>query len=176
MLHKFGSNLDFKTDGNSVIKLNSARRSSYTAGDLRFGSSHDRGHLRRRAGAEKALTWLPCASEPRYKGRDAVVIVFLLCSVFPAATAIAPASLHRLLSAVVISAKPIIAPLVPSVLSRIILDALLHQELAVHAFLPRGRPNHRRARLAVARAPRCTSVLVFGCSSFALMPWCLIPC
>ena len=140
LLYKFGSNLGFNTNGNLVILVNS---SHLTAGDLLLGSRRVRGRLRLRAGAGKAPAWLPCASEPRYKGRDAVVVLFLPCSVFPAATAIAPASLHCLLSAVAISAKPVIAPLVPSALSRIILDALLHQELAVHAFLPRGRPNHR---------------------------------
>jgi len=88
LLYKFGSHLSFKSDGNSVNMMNSARHLSYTAGDLRFGSSHDRGHLRRRAGAEKALAWLPCASEPRYKDRDAVVVIFLPPLFSPAATAI----------------------------------------------------------------------------------------
>ena len=34
LLHKFVSNLDFKPSGNSVNTLNSARRLSYTTGDL----------------------------------------------------------------------------------------------------------------------------------------------
>ena len=33
MLYKFGSNLDFKLDGNSVILMNSVHRSCYIAGD-----------------------------------------------------------------------------------------------------------------------------------------------
>ena len=38
MLHKFRSNLSFKSDGNSVNMVNSARRLSYTANDLLLGS------------------------------------------------------------------------------------------------------------------------------------------
>ena len=67
LLHKFGSNLDFQTNGNSVNTLNSARRLSYIAGDLRFGSRRAHGHFRRHAGAVKAVAWLLLASEPRYK-------------------------------------------------------------------------------------------------------------
>jgi len=92
LLHKFGSNLDFKTDGNSVIKLNSARRLSYIAGDLRLGSRRARGRLRHRAGAVKAVAWLLLASEPRYKGQDAVIVVFLPPLFSPAAIAITPLS------------------------------------------------------------------------------------
>ena len=92
MLHKFGSNLDFKTDGNSIIKLNSARRLSYIAGDLRLASRRARGRLWRRAGVVKAVAWLLLASEPRYKGRDAVVVVFLPPLFSPAAIAIIPLS------------------------------------------------------------------------------------
>ena len=66
LLYKFGSNLALKTNGNSVIKVNSAHRSCYTAGDLRLASRRGRGHLWRRAGMEKSPAWLPCASEPRY--------------------------------------------------------------------------------------------------------------
>ena len=58
--------MDFKTDGNSVIKLNSARRLSYIAGDLRLGSRRARGRLRRRAGAVKAVAWLLLAFKPSY--------------------------------------------------------------------------------------------------------------
>jgi len=92
LLHKFGSNLDFKTDGKSVIKLNSARRLSYIAGDLRLGSRCARGRLWRRAGMVKAVAWLLLASEPRYKGRDVVVVVFLPSLFSPAAIAITPLS------------------------------------------------------------------------------------
>ena len=66
MLYKFGSNLDFKLDGNSVISMNSVQRSCYTAGDLRFASRRGRGYLWRRAGVVKATAQLPCASEPLY--------------------------------------------------------------------------------------------------------------
>ena len=93
MLYKFGSNLDFKTDGNSVIKLNSARRLSYMAGDLRFGSRCPRGHFWRHAGAVKAMAWLLLASKPRYKGRDAIVVVFLPPLFSPAAITITPLSI-----------------------------------------------------------------------------------
>ena len=66
MLYKFGSNLDFKMDDNSVISMNSVHRSCYTAGDLRFASRRGRGCLWRRTGAVKATAQLPCASEPLY--------------------------------------------------------------------------------------------------------------
>ena len=66
LLHKFGSNLDFKPDGNSVIKWNSVRCLSYTAGDLLLGSRHARGRPQLRAGAGRAPSWLLLASEPRY--------------------------------------------------------------------------------------------------------------
>ena len=45
---------------------NSARRLSYTAGDLLLASRHGRGRLWRHAGAEEVHAWLPCASEPLY--------------------------------------------------------------------------------------------------------------
>ena len=66
LLQKFGSNLIFKLDGNSVISMNSVHCSCYTAGDLRFASRRGRGRLWRRAGAVKATMQLPCASEPLY--------------------------------------------------------------------------------------------------------------
>ena len=62
MLIKFGSNLSFKSDGNSVNMMNSARRLSYTAGDLLLASRRGRGRLWHRASAEEAHAWLPCAS------------------------------------------------------------------------------------------------------------------
>ena len=67
LLYKFGSNLDFKTNGNSVITWNSVHRSGYIVGDLRLASRHAHGHFRRHAGAVKAVAWLLLASEPRYK-------------------------------------------------------------------------------------------------------------
>ena len=73
MLHKIGSNLSFKLDGNSVNSVNSARRLSYIAGELRMRSGHHRGRPWLRAGMEKALAWLPCASELRYKAFAVVV-------------------------------------------------------------------------------------------------------
>ena len=66
MLQKFGSNLSFKLDGNSVISMNNVQRTCYIAGDLRFGSRRARGRPRLHVGAEKSLVWLPCTSEPRY--------------------------------------------------------------------------------------------------------------
>ena len=62
MLYKFGSNLNLKTNGNSIITVNSVHRLSYIAGDLRFASRRTRGRPRLRAGMGKAPAWLPCAS------------------------------------------------------------------------------------------------------------------
>ena len=67
MPHKFGSNLGFKTSGNSVISVNSTRGRHVTDGELLSRSSRRRGHVRLRAGMEKAPAWLPLASEPLYK-------------------------------------------------------------------------------------------------------------
>ena len=66
MLYKFGSNLSFKSDDNSVNMVNSARRLSYTAGDLLLASRRGRGHLWHHAGVVKAVAWLLLASKPRY--------------------------------------------------------------------------------------------------------------
>ena len=66
LLHKFGSNLSFKSDGNSVNMVNSAHRLSYTAGDLLLGSRRMRGRPQLRAGVGKVPTLLLLASEPRY--------------------------------------------------------------------------------------------------------------
>ena len=53
-------------NGNSVIMWNSARRLSYTAGDLLLASRRGRGRLRRHAGAVKAVAWLLLVSKPSY--------------------------------------------------------------------------------------------------------------
>ena len=78
----------FELDGNSVNLMNSVHRSCYIAGNLRLASRRARGHFRRPAGAVKAVAWLLLASEQRFKGRDAVVVVFLPPLFSPAATAI----------------------------------------------------------------------------------------
>ena len=82
LLHKFGSNLSFKSDGNSVNVVNSARRLSYTAGDLLLGSRRARGRPQLHAGTGKASSWLPLASRPSFKGRDAVAVVLFSSSAF----------------------------------------------------------------------------------------------
>ena len=78
LLHKFGSNLSFKSDGNSVNMVNSACRLSYTAGDLLLASRRARGRVRLRAGVGKAMTWLLLASWLPFKA--CVVAVLLLSS------------------------------------------------------------------------------------------------
>ena len=66
LLHKFGSNLKILTNGNSVNMVNSARRLSYTAGDLLLSSRRACGRPQLHADAGKAPLWLLLASEPRY--------------------------------------------------------------------------------------------------------------
>jgi len=66
---------------------NSARRLSYTAGDLLFASRRGRGRLWRRTGTEGAPAWLPCASELRNKTYTVAVLRRFPCSAFPVATA-----------------------------------------------------------------------------------------
>ena len=65
-------------NGNSVIKLNSARRLSYIAGDLLLSSSRACGRPCLRAGMGKTPGWLPCASELRYKTCFAVVFAVFI--------------------------------------------------------------------------------------------------
>ena len=62
LLHKFGSNLALKTNGNSVITVNSVHRLSYMPDDLLWCSSRACGRPWLRAGVEKATTCLPLAS------------------------------------------------------------------------------------------------------------------
>ena len=153
MLYKFGSNLALKTNGNSVINVNSARRLSYMAGD----------HLRRSwrivavcgitLAQEKAPLWHLLASWLSFKSRDVVVVVLFSPSVFTAAAiAIAPLSFCHRRSTFQSSVMLATAPLVLCALSRTILVACLHREPAVHAFLPHGRQPHRRGCVIVARA------------------------
>ena len=59
------------------------QRAGVTAGDLPQASSHGRGHLRCRAGVEKAPAWLPCASEPRYLALVVAVRPRFLALLFP---------------------------------------------------------------------------------------------
>jgi len=58
LLHKFGSNLDFKPSGNIVNTINSARGRHLIAGELLTRSGRRRGPLRLRAGPVKAVAWL----------------------------------------------------------------------------------------------------------------------
>ena len=83
MLCKFGSNLNLKTNGNSVITVNSVRRLSYMTGDLLrrsrrvvavFGIALARG---------KAPVWLLLASWPSYKDYAVAVFCFLFLCLFP---------------------------------------------------------------------------------------------
>ena len=69
MLHKFGINLDLKSDGNLVILVNSSHRSHLIAGSLLLGSRRVRGRAQLRAGVGKAPSWLPLASWPAFIAR-----------------------------------------------------------------------------------------------------------
>ena len=111
-------------NGNSVIKVNSARRLSYMAGDVLRRSRRVVAICGIVLAQEKALSWLPLASWPSVKSRDAVVIILLSPSVFTAAAvAIAPLSFCRRRSAFQSSVMLATAPLVLCALSRTILDA-----------------------------------------------------
>ena len=78
LLHKFGSNLGFKTTGNSVILVNSARGRHLIAGELLFHSGRRRGHPWHRAGIGKAPLWLPLASWPAFIARASPPFFFSL--------------------------------------------------------------------------------------------------
>ena len=66
MLHKFGSNLVFKSNGNFVNTVNSARGRHLIAGELLFRSGRRRGRPWLRAGVVKSAAWLLLASKPSY--------------------------------------------------------------------------------------------------------------
>ena len=175
MLQKFESNLSFKLDGNSVNLMNSVHRSCYMAGDrLRrsrrvpggLGFTLAQGRCRR-----GFLELLSRSIRPRRCRRRSFL---LLC--FSGRHRSTPASPCRRRSASPASAKLSTAPLAPYALSRTILDACLHRETAVHAFLPRGRQPYRRERVAVASALRSASDLEKLCFSFISMPWFLTSC
>ena len=54
-------------NGNSVNSMNSTRGGHLTDGEFLLASRRVRGRLWRRAGVEKAATWLLLAFEPCYK-------------------------------------------------------------------------------------------------------------
>ena len=67
--NKFGSNLEFKSSGNSVNMVNSDHGSHLTDDELLLRSGRRRGHHRLCAGVEKAPAWLLFASWSRFKPR-----------------------------------------------------------------------------------------------------------
>ena len=82
MLHKFGSNWDFKTNGDLVILVNSSHRSHLIAGCLLLGSRRACGRPQLCAGAGKALSWLPLASWPAFIARASPPFFFSLPLLF----------------------------------------------------------------------------------------------
>ena len=87
LLYKFGSNLGIYTSGNSVIIVNSTRGRHLTDGELLLASRRAHGHLRLRAGEEKAAAWLLRSSWPRFKAETPSPPFSVSSSVFPVATA-----------------------------------------------------------------------------------------
>ena len=116
MLHKFGSNLDFKPSGNLVNMMNSARGRHLISGELLIRSGRRRGRPWLRTGAVKALRGFSLLPGRPLKLVPSPFFSFLLLC-FPTAAAIAQSSLHRLLSAFTSSAKVATAPLVPCALT-----------------------------------------------------------
>ena len=96
LLHKFGSNLDFKPSGNLVNMMNSARGRHLIAGKLLIRSGRRRGRPWLRAGAVKALRGFSLLPGRAIRPAPFFAALFLY---FPDAAAIAPSSLPRLLSA-----------------------------------------------------------------------------
>ena len=81
--HKFGSILEFKSSDNSVNMVNSDRGSHLTDGELLLRSGRRRGHLRLRAGVEKAPGWLLFASWSRFKPTTSPFSSFSIPLLFP---------------------------------------------------------------------------------------------
>ena len=116
--YKFGSNLRFKASGNLVISMNSVFGRHLTDGELPTSSRRARGHVRLRAGVEKAAAWLPLASEPRYKVFTVAVFRRSSPLFFPTTP-----PLCRRRSAFPVLAKPVIALLTLCAPSRPTLEA-----------------------------------------------------
>ena len=95
--------------GNSVILVNSTSGRHLTVGDLLLVSRRARGHLRLRAGVEKAAAWLLRPSWPHFKASNVAILLRFLPLLFPSPPCCsgehAP-SPKRILA----SAKPVIAP------------------------------------------------------------------
>ena len=83
MLLKFGSNLDFKTNGNSVITVNSVHRLSYMADDLLRRSGRVVAVCGVALARGKAPAWLLLAYWPSYKDYAVAVLHFLFLCFFP---------------------------------------------------------------------------------------------
>ena len=83
MLHKFGSNLDFKTNGNFIITVNSVHRLSYMVGDLLRCSRRVMAVRGVALAWGKAPAWLLLASWPSYKDYTVAVLRFLFLCFFP---------------------------------------------------------------------------------------------
>ena len=79
----FGSNLRKLVKGNSVNMVNSARRLSYTAGDLLLASRRARGRVRLRAAMGKVAAWLLLASWPPFKACAVAVLLISSSLLFP---------------------------------------------------------------------------------------------
>ena len=153
MLHKFGSNLSFKSDGNSVNMVNSARRLSYTTGDFLLASRRARGRVRLHAGMGKVAAWLLLASWPPFKACAVAVLLISSSLLFPSSPLNSGEPCCRC-SASIVSTKPVPASPNPCAPSQPALVACRRWETPLDAFLPRGRQHHRRKRVTVASALR----------------------
>ena len=83
MLYKFGSNLNLKTHGNSVITVNSVHRLSYMADDLLRRSKRVVAVFGVALAWGRAPAWLLLASWPSYKDYTVAVLRFLFLCFFP---------------------------------------------------------------------------------------------
>ena len=161
MLQKFGSNLSFKLDGNSVILMNSVHRRSYMAGDRLRRSRRARGGLGFALARERCRRGFSLLPWPPYKAPTPSSLPFPL-ALFSRRRCSTPSSSHRRPSAIAVSTKRAPAPPYPCASSQPTNSASLSRELELHRLLPRGRQLLRRARFAAARAPRCIFVPGFG--------------
>jgi len=108
-------------------------------------------------------------SRPLYKAQRPSS-TFLSLLYFSRRPCSSPTSSHHRCSASTVRAKRSIASPTPCVLRQPTVVARFRQEPPLAAFLPRGRQHLRRARFAVARAPRSVFARAWHAASSALIP------
>ena len=116
LLHKFGSNLALKANGNSEITVNSVHRLSYMAGNRLRRSRRARGGLGFALARERLRHGFSLLPWPSYKALEQSLFFFSL-ALFSRRPCSSPASSHRRYSVSIVAVKRSIASPTPGVRS-----------------------------------------------------------